>query len=111
MLADRAAAADGAATLFGNAVDAVHTAITRAPARLLREDTDLGDLLVTVGVGPLPQAAVEQALAQGAARAEGMHRAGLIFAASLVLQGRVRIVGALAEPELEPGGRDVGTGR
>jgi hypothetical protein len=108
VLARNAAAADAAATLVANAVDADHPAISRAPARLLREDTDLGDLLVTVGVGPLPEAAVEQALAQGAGHAEELHRAGLIFAASLVLQGRVRIVGAPSEPELEAGGREVG---
>jgi hypothetical protein len=61
----------------------------------LREDTDLGDLPVTVDVGPLPHAEIERALAQGAARAESLRRAGLLFAASLVLQGCVRIVGTL----------------
>jgi hypothetical protein len=112
VLAANAAAADAAATLVANAVDADHPAVARAPARLLREDTDLGDLLVTVGVGPLPEAAVETALAQGAEHAEGMRRAGLIFAASLVLQGRVRIVGAPSgEPELAGGGGDWGTVR
>jgi hypothetical protein len=96
VLAASAAEADAAATLVANAVDCDHPAISRSPAKLLREDTDLGDLLVTVGVGPLPQAAIDQALAQGAARAETLRRAGLLFAASLVLQGRTRIVGALA---------------
>ena len=96
VLAASAAEADAAATLVANAVDCDHPAISRSPAKLLREDTDLGDLLVTVGVGPLPEAAIERALAQGAACAETLRRAGLIFAASLVLQGRTRIVGALA---------------
>jgi len=96
VLAASAAEADAAATLVANSVDCDHQAISRSPAKLLREDTDLGDLLVTVGVGPLPQAAIDQALAQGAARAETFRRAGLIFAASLVLQGRGRTVGALA---------------
>ncbi len=94
-LAATAAAADAAATLIANAVDCDHPAIARAPANLLREDTDLGDLLVTVDVGPLPAPAVERALEQGAARAEKFRRAGLIFAAALVLQGRVKIVGPL----------------
>ena len=108
VLATSAAKADAAATLVANAVDCDHPAISRSPAKLLREDTDLGDLLVTVGVGPLPQAAIDQALAQGAARAETLRRAGLLFAASLVLQGRTRIVGALFnQPELEGGGQSL----
>jgi uncharacterized protein len=95
VLARTAAAADAAATLIANAVDCDHPAITRSPAKLLRDDTDLGDLLVTVDVGALPAPAIERALAGGARRAEAFRRAGLIFAASLVLQGRVRIVGPL----------------
>jgi len=94
-LAASAAAADAAATLIANAVDCDHRAIVRAPAKALRDDTDLGDLLVTVDVGPLPGPAVGRALAQGARCAERFRRAGLIFGASLVLQGRVRIVGPL----------------
>jgi hypothetical protein len=96
VLATSAAEADAAATLVANAVDCDHPAINRSPAKLLREDTDLGDLLVTVDVGPLPEAAIDHALARGAARAETLRRAGLLFAVSLVLQGRTRIVGALA---------------
>lgn len=92
-LASSAAAADAAATLIANAVDVDHPAIRRAPARLLRDDTDLGDLAVTVEVGALPAAAVERALARGAACAEAMRRAGLVVAAGLVLQGHARIVG------------------
>jgi hypothetical protein len=106
VLAASAAEADAAATVVANAVDRDHPAISRSPAKLLREDTDLGDLLVTVGVGPLPQAAIEQALAQGAVRAETLRRAGLLFAASLVLQGRTRIVGTLStNQKLERDGR------
>jgi ApbE superfamily uncharacterized protein (UPF0280 family) len=102
VLAASGAAADAAATLVANAVDCDHPAIVRAPARHLRDDTDLGDLLVTVDVGRLPEAAIDQALTQGAAHAEELRRAGLIFAASLVLQGCTRIVGApLNGPELE----------
>ncbi len=94
-LAPTAAQADAAATLIANAVDCDHPAIARSPANLLRDDTDLGDLRVTVEVGPLPAPAVERALAAGARRAEAFRQAGQIFAASLVLQGRVRIVGPL----------------
>jgi ApbE superfamily uncharacterized protein (UPF0280 family) len=104
-LAASAAAADAAATMIANAVDCDHPAIERSPAKLLREDTDLGDLPVTVAVGALPRAAIEQALDRGAEHAEALRRAGLIFAASLVLQGRVRIVGALrANHELRAAG-------
>jgi uncharacterized protein len=94
-LAASAATADAAATMIANAVDCDHPAIRRSRANLLREDTDLGDLPVTVAVGALPRAVIERALDRGAEHAGALRRAGLIFAASLALQGRVRIVGAL----------------
>lgn len=103
-LAASAAAADAAATLIANAVDCDHPAIRRAPASHLRDDTDLGDLLVTVEVGALPERASEQALAQGVGRAEALRRAGLIWAASLMLAGRVRTVGGLPGAELKVAG-------
>ncbi len=104
-LASSAALADAAATLIANAVDCDHPAIARSPANLLRDDTDLGDLLVTVDVGALPGPAIDRALAAGARRAEAFRRAGLIFGASLVLQGRARVVGPLrANHELRVAG-------
>ena len=98
VLARSAAEADAAATLIANAVDVDHPAVRRCRARDLRDDTDLGDLPVTVQVGPLPRFATDRALAKGADRAEGMRRAGLIFAAGLFLQGEVRLVGPLQAP-------------
>jgi len=98
VLAKSAADADVAATLIANAVDADHLAVRRRPARDLRDDTDLGDLPVTVEVGPMPRLTIDRALAKGADRAEAMRRAGLIFAAGLFLQGEVRVVGPLAAP-------------
>jgi ApbE superfamily uncharacterized protein (UPF0280 family) len=92
VLAGSAAEADAAATLIANAVDCAHPAISRKPANLLHDDTDLGDLLVTVAVGPLPAHLVRAALERGVACAESMRAAGLIFAASLVLQGDSRVV-------------------
>jgi hypothetical protein len=92
VLAATAAEADAAATLIANAVDCDHPAIRRAPASLLHDDTDLGELPVTVQVGRLPERLVDEALERGAARAEAMREAGLIYAASLVLQGRNRVV-------------------
>jgi ApbE superfamily uncharacterized protein (UPF0280 family) len=92
VLAATAAMADAAATLVANAVDCAHPAIVRTPANLVHDDTDLGDLLVTVAVGPLPEHLVAQALERGAACATAMQDAGLIYAASLVLQGQSRVV-------------------
>ena len=94
-LASTAALADAAATMIANAVDCDNPAVSRSPAKLLRDDTDLGDLLVTVNVGPLPPPAVDRALAEGVRHAEAFRQAGLIFAANLVLQRRVRMVGPL----------------
>jgi ApbE superfamily uncharacterized protein (UPF0280 family) len=92
VLAETAARADAAATLVANAVDCAHPAISRKPANLLHDDTDLGDLLVTTAVGPLPDRLVDLALERGVACAKAMREAGLIFAASLALQGQSRIV-------------------
>jgi len=104
VLAASAAAADAAATLIANAVDCDHPAIVRAPASHLRDDTDLGDLLVTVEVGALPEDAIGRALAQGAGNALALRRAGLIWAASLMLAGRVRTVGGLPGEALKVAG-------
>ncbi|MCW5750177.1 MAG: UPF0280 family protein [Alphaproteobacteria bacterium] len=88
VLAANAAMADAAATLIANAVDFDHPAIVRRPARQIREDSDLGELPVTVQVGALPDQAVGAALAAGLERARAMRGAGLIHAAYLSLQGR-----------------------
>jgi ApbE superfamily uncharacterized protein (UPF0280 family) len=96
VLAKSAAEADAAVTLVANAVDCEHPVIARKPAIQLHDDTDLGDRLVTVAVGSLPKTLVGQALERGALCAEAMREAGLIFAASLVLQGQSLIV----QPEM-----------
>ena len=92
ILAPSAAAADAAATLVANAVDVHHPGIERRPAHQLREDTDLGDRLVTVAVPPLPPEAVDAALDSGLAVAQAMMRRGLVGAAYLALQGRSRVL-------------------
>jgi uncharacterized protein len=107
VLAASAAAADAAATMIANAVDCDHPSIRRAPANHLRDDTDLGDLRVTVAVGALPERAIGQALARGAGRAEALRRAGLIVAASLRLAGRVRTVGATPAGQEPPNGQEL----
>jgi ApbE superfamily uncharacterized protein (UPF0280 family) len=93
VLAPTAADADAAATLIANAVDVEHPAVRRAPARSLDPDSDLGDLPVTVAVGPLPDEAIARALDAGAARAEAMRRGGHIAAALLAIGGAMRVVG------------------
>jgi len=92
-LAASAAAADAAATMIANAVDADHPAVRRAPASTLDDNTDLGDRLVTVAVGPLPAAARAAALAYGVRCAEEAVRRGLIWGTVLALQGEHRVVG------------------
>ncbi len=86
VLAATAAAADAAATIIANAVDADHPAIERRPACELDPDSDLGELLVTTNVGALPAAIIDQALERGAAEAR---RLGL--SAALCLQGQWRL--------------------
>src|SRR5579859_2434702 len=96
VLADRAAAADAAATILANAVDLPgHPAIVRIPACDLAPDSDLGNRVVTQAVPDLTAAEIELALASGAHGAERLLRIGLIRAAALHLQGETRVVGAI----------------
>jgi len=92
VLARTAAAADAAATIIGNAIVVDHPAIDRQPASSLRDDTDLGALLVTTAVGPLPEDAVSTALDAGAAEAHRLQTRGLIVGAALSLQETWRLV-------------------
>ena len=87
VLAATAAMADAAATVIANRVDVDHPAIGRQPARSLRDDSDLGELLVTVRVPPLPQAQVQAALQQGLACARQLQQQGLLSVALLACQG------------------------
>jgi ApbE superfamily uncharacterized protein (UPF0280 family) len=96
VLAHNAAAADAAATLVANAVNLEHPAAARARACDLDPDSDLGERLVTTGLGVLAPNEIARALAAGAAAAERMRRAGLIHAAVLVLRQEFRVVGAVA---------------
>lgn len=94
VLADRAAAADAAATIIANAVDLPgHPAVIRVPARELAPDSDLGARLVTQAVGDLSPAEVAQALAAGMETAERLQKIGLIRSAALNLRRETRLVG------------------
>jgi ApbE superfamily uncharacterized protein (UPF0280 family) len=100
VLAATAADADAAATMIANAVNVDHPQIRRIPARCVKEDSDLGDLPVTVHVGALPSAAIAAALRNGAARAEALRAAGRIHAACLSLQGARTVVSGTDSPAL-----------
>jgi ApbE superfamily uncharacterized protein (UPF0280 family) len=93
VLARCAAAADAAATMIANCVNVDDPAILRQPACELKDDTDLGQRLVTVRVDALPSDKIDVALARGARRAEDLIARRLIHCAALWLQGRVQLVG------------------
>jgi ApbE superfamily uncharacterized protein (UPF0280 family) len=96
VLAGTAAEADAAATLIANAVDLPdHPAIARRPALALAPDSDLGDRLVTTGVGALTRTDVDTALQRGLTLAEDFRRRGLIGAACLSLGGQTRATEAM----------------
>jgi len=93
VLAPTAAQADAAATMIANAVDCDDPAIRRRPASSLKDDSDLGDRLVTVEVGTLADRSVARALERGEAYACDLVSRGLAVSVLLSLQGRSRIVG------------------
>jgi ApbE superfamily uncharacterized protein (UPF0280 family) len=88
VLAATAAQADAAATVIANAVNVVDERIVRRPARELKDDSDLGNIPVTVDVPPLGEAQVRSALRAGQRRARELHAAGLVWTALMVCQGR-----------------------
>jgi ApbE superfamily uncharacterized protein (UPF0280 family) len=97
VLARTAAEADAAATVVANAVnlaqdDAEASRIQRRPACELKDDTDLGALLVTVDVPALGAESVRRALAAGARCARELQVRGLIWGAVLVCQGSLTTV-------------------
>ena len=96
VLAATAAQADAAATVIANAVDADDPGIRRRPASECKDDSDLGDIPVTVDVAVLASAVVQRALDAGAARAEALQRLGLAWSVALVCQGQWRIVQPLS---------------
>ena len=93
VLARSASKADAAATMIANEVNVEHDAISRKPAREVKDDSDLGEIPVTVDVRALPPEAVEIALQNGALEAERQLALGLIEGAVLLLQGEARVIG------------------
>jgi uncharacterized protein len=93
VLAPRAAQADAAATMLGNAVDLPgHPSVQRQAASALRPDSDLGELPVVSHVGPLHPDEVARGLDAGAGLARQMQHQQMISAAALFLRGQSRIV-------------------
>ena len=100
VLAKTASMADAAATMIANEVNLPgHPAITRRAACLCQADSDLGDRLVTVAVGPLTPADVRLALDRGEAAANRFRASGLIEACAIFLHPETRTIGALALKE------------
>ena len=89
VLARTAAEADAAASIIANAVNVNDPGIIRRPACDLKDDSDLGQLPVTVDVPRLAPDKVQRALEAGRAKAEELRTAGLIWSAVLVCQGQV----------------------
>ena len=96
VLARTAAEADAAATMIANAVDVDDPAIRRLPAHEVKDDSDLRDLLVTVGVGQLSDEQRAKAISCGADRARQILSKNLIVAAYIQLQGKMVVVGGNA---------------
>ncbi len=92
VVAETAAQADAAATLVANHVDVTSAVVERRPASSLKDDSDLGDRLVTVAVGCLTPAQVQAAIDAGAAFAAKLLANGRIAAAAIVLAGQARVV-------------------
>ena len=97
VLACTAAEADAAATVIANAVDVDNPRIVRRPANELKDDSDLGTILVTVDVPALPADTVRRALEAGRQRAETLRNAGLICACTLTCQGQAASVGQASD--------------
>lgn len=93
VLARSAAEADAAATMIANAVNVADPAIVRKPACDLKDDTDLGDRLVTVEVGALSHRQIDAALTAGEQLAQRLREEGTIAAAVLCLQGAAQVCG------------------
>jgi ApbE superfamily uncharacterized protein (UPF0280 family) len=92
VLAATAAVADAAATVIANAVNVDDARVQRQPAHSLKDDSDLGAIEVTVHVPPLPGGVVQDALHRGVQRAQALCASGLVRAAILCCQGKLRLV-------------------
>lgn len=96
VVARNAAMADAGATMIANAVDLPgHPAITRRPASDMQADSDLGNRLVVIAVGPVSETDIALALDRGEAAAQRFAAQGLIAGAALFLHSGSRTLGCL----------------
>jgi ApbE superfamily uncharacterized protein (UPF0280 family) len=89
VLARTAAQADAAATVIANAVNVTDARVQRQPASALKDNSDLGERLVTTEVPALEPALVLRALNAGLQKAQALRAAGLIFSAALLCQNQM----------------------
>jgi uncharacterized protein len=106
VIAREAGQADVAATLIANQVSLRHLAadhplIVQKPAREIKDDSDLGDRLVTVQVGRLVDRDVQEALDSGERFARTLHARQWIQGAALCLQGQYRVCGTVVPKILD----------
>lgn len=101
VLAATAAQADAAATVIANAVDVDDAAIQRKPASECKDNSDLGDTLVTVDVPTLAPSQVKGALDTGAICAKVLQKGGLVWAVLIVCQGQWKLVEPLCSKALK----------
>ena len=87
VFAASASQADAAATMIANAVNVTDARIVREPANALKDDSDLGQQLVTVAVPDLSQDEIHEALEAGLKKAHTLKQNGLICACVLSCQG------------------------
>ena len=87
VFAASASQADAAATMIANAVNLSDARIVRQPASAIKDDSDLGQQLVTVSVPKLRQDEIYEALEAGLKKAHTLKQNGLICSSVLSCQG------------------------
>ena len=92
VLAKSAADADVAATLIANEVNVDFPGIEKRPASEVKDESDLGMILVTVHVPDLPEDKISTALERGVNTARKFIKAGKITAAYLSLQKQTLVI-------------------
>jgi ApbE superfamily uncharacterized protein (UPF0280 family) len=92
VLAHNAACADAAASMIANAVNVEDSRILRRRASDVKDDSDLGERLITVHVPTLEFDLIEQAIENGQLVAQALKDQGLIWGAILSCQQQVNYV-------------------
>ena len=88
IIAGSASVADAAATSVANASFVEDESVVQRPAEELDEQTDIPGTMVTVQAGPLAREARDRALTQAMHKAELLQKKGVIFGASIIVDGK-----------------------